>query len=75
MQSFFVAMTKCPMLTFIQQVKLCCRGRGQAKTTLKQTIDHSANLTSRSVKLLIYGVGQMFLLLFGLDDEIKNVQR
>jgi len=33
------------------QVELSSRGRDQPKTALKQTIDHTANLTSSSARL------------------------
>jgi len=47
-----VAIAKCPKLTLVQQVELCCRGRDQPKSALKQTIDHTANLTPSSAGLL-----------------------
>jgi len=47
-----VAMVKCQKLTLVQQVELCSRNQDQPKTALKQTIDHTANLTPSSAKLL-----------------------
>jgi len=44
-------MAKYPKPTPVQQVEFCCRDTDKPKTAIKQTIDHTANLTPGSARL------------------------